>query len=300
MSNLRKSLLLAAVVAAALPASAGRAVDAASGIDDPTRGTIVRDLSVRHPLGTGSCATISKYYYVVCDSVLFHKVAELGGGDDIARFAAQGSVTIDAGSGDDQAYAWGLGVNVTGGAGDDLLIGSADGTASVHGGSGADRIYAYGAGTDVTGDINDDTIVLYSGAPTADGGAGADTIAMARSAYAGTISGGDGADLIAAHPATDMYSTGGATYDGGAGNDTIDVHGDGTAFGDDTVNCGPGNDTVYADPTDTVNSDCENVVLAAAPSGSPVDALPALADQYTAAASALDPARPGVGPFPGF
>jgi hypothetical protein len=317
MLNLTKSFMLAAVCAAALPAAAsaapntdgtgntmtytsgGHAADVVSSLPVPGGGaTWVRDPTSRTRTATGTCLVAIRLYYTTCPGI-FNDIANLGGGDDIAKFAAQGQVTIDGGVGNDQLYAWGIGVRMTGDSGDDLLLGSADGTAFVAGGIGADRIWAHGAGTNITGDAGRDTIVIDSAEPGADGGPGADTIAMSRSASSGTISGGDGPDLISSFPATDRFSTGGATYDGGAGNDTINVFGDGTTFGNDTVNCGDGDDTVYADLTDTVAADCENVVYAAPPAGSPIDALPALATQYQTAA-ALNPNALVNGPITGF
>lgn len=317
MLHLSKSIMLAAVCAAALPAgasaaganvdgtgttltytSAGRAADVRSFLPGPDQtGTAVYD-ATSIPTATGSCAP-TKPHFVACTGTV-DDVADLGGGADIAKFAAQGRVTIDGGAGDDQAYGWGSVVALSGDGGNDLLLASADGTATVAGGFGADRIWALGAGTAVAGDGGADTIVLHSTDPTVDGGAGNDTIALAHSAPSGTISGGDGSDLISAWPSTELFAAAGATYAGGAGNDTIDVYGDGTAFGNDTVTCGAGNDTVYADPTDTVAADCEHVVNAAPPAGSPVAALPALAAQYDAAAAALDPHTLGTGPISGF
>jgi Ca2+-binding RTX toxin-like protein len=316
MLSLTKSFMLAAVCAAALPAAASaapnvdgtgidltytsgsRAADVRSFLPGPDQdGTAVYDAAAI-PTASGTCH-VTKPHFVACPGV-FNDVANLGAHDDIGKFAAQGAVTIHGGAGDDQEYAWGIGVTMTGDGGDDLLIGSADGTARVAGGIGADRIWAHGAGTIVTGDAGRDKIVIDSVQPGVDGGAGADTIAMSRSAAAGTVAGGDGSDLISAYPSTDRFATGGATYDGGAGNDTINVFGDGTSFGNDTVTCGDGNDTVYADPTDTVAADCEHVILAAPPAGSPVAALPALADQYDAGAAQLDPHTLGTGSINGF
>jgi hypothetical protein len=318
MLNLTKSFMLAAVVAAALPAaasavpntdgtgntmtytSAGRAADVASSLPVPGGGaTWVRDVSTRTRTATGTCLVAVRLYYTTCPGI-FNDIATLGGGGDVAKFAAQGAVTIDGGQGDDQLYAWGIGVRLTGDIGDDLLLGSANGTAFVAGGAGADRIWAHGAGTNITGDGGRDTIVIDSVEPGVDGGASADTIAMSRSAAAGTVSGGDGNDLISTYPAVDRFSTGGATYNGDAGNDTINVFGDGSTFGNDTVNCGDGVDTVYADATDTVAADCENVVYAAPPAGSPITALPGLADQYQLGAAQFNPNTLYTGPITGF
>jgi hypothetical protein len=41
----------------------------------------------------------------------------------------------------------------------------------------------------------------------------------------------------------------------GAGNDVVHVRGGGV----DQVSCGPGSDTVFADGSDSIGSDCERV-----------------------------------------
>jgi len=83
-----------------------------------------------------------------------------------------------------------------------------------------DVINGLAANDDLEGGAGDDTI---------NGGAGNDTIA-----------GGLGADTI----------------DGGAGNDKIDAF---DRAQTDIITCGPGYDSVIADTSDTVASDCERV-----------------------------------------
>jgi Ca2+-binding RTX toxin-like protein len=85
----------------------------------------------------------------------------------------------------------------------------------------------------------------------ADGGAGDDFLGGETDAR---LVGGDGADRIA-----DYWP--GASVDGGADNDFIEV-GDsspGHVVGQATVTCGDGYDVVWADPTDVMSSDCEEV-----------------------------------------
>jgi hypothetical protein len=67
-----------------------------------------------------------------------------------------------------------------------------------------------------------------------------------------TLTGGGGADTIVGGPrALDAVS-------GGSGDDTIDVSGDErTDPRPDTVDCGEGRDTAYADDTDVIAKNCE-------------------------------------------
>lgn len=97
------------------------------------------------------------------------------------------------------------------------------------------------------------------------GGGGADRISTGAgedqvigSAGADTISGGPGVDWIEGDEGGDRLD-GGSGADhlyGGAGNDAITAR-DGTR---DTIDCGPGRDTVIADKVDVVAKDCERVL----------------------------------------
>jgi hypothetical protein len=88
--------------------------------------------------------------------------------------------------------------------------------------------------------------------------------------------GSDGADRIRPDPLAfqvfayghgggdTMFSdTGGADLHGEGGGDVMRAQ-DGNHYWPDTIHCGTGNDVVYADPWDTVASDCETVHRAAA------------------------------------
>ena len=101
--------------------------------------------------------------------------------------------------------------------------------------------------TEVIGGPFDDVITGYGSAV---GGAGNDTIVLGSAPlYSGPgAEGGDGDDTITGGPGPDEVS-------GGAGNDQIDVRGGGA----DHVSCGTGSDTVLADSSDLVASDCEDV-----------------------------------------
>jgi Ca2+-binding RTX toxin-like protein len=88
------------------------------------------------------------------------------------------------------------------------------------------------------------------------GGDGGDSLENATSTPS-TFSGGDGADSLKGGSGNDIMrgNQGIDTLAGGAGNDFIDVRGDRA----DIVSCGPGDDTVRADGSDLVDSDCEHV-----------------------------------------
>ena len=89
----------------------------------------------------------------------------------------------------------------------------------------------------ITGSFGADIIKARGGNDTVDGGNGSDTINGSR--------GSDTITDIGVVPDVD-------TITGGKGNDRIDVR-EGAALNDtpDVVDCGPGTDTVFVDPTDT-------------------------------------------------
>lgn len=162
---------------------------------------------------------------------------------------------IHGGEGPDTITGGGDADVVTGDGGDDLLDG--DGRSRgypdrIEGGTGGDTVtYADrsepvsvdfdGAADD--GEANEKDTV-GTDVEHAIGGKGADT--LTGDARFNRLAGGDGADRI----------TGGAgadELDGGAGDDTILAR-DGVA---DKITCGPGVDTVDADPIDVLAADCE-------------------------------------------
>jgi hypothetical protein len=169
-------------------------------------------------------------------------------GDD--HVAANGSLRATAwgGRGDDtvsavadgQAEAWGEG-------GDDVLSGIGQ-DVRLHGGGGEDAInpgsYTYAEG----GPGNDHFIGSGQGLDVY-GQTGADTIDVDEARF---IDGGSNNDTITSHA---------GNIAGNWGNDRIDVTGS-TRWNPpspSTVTCGPGIDTVTADPIDIIADDCENV-----------------------------------------
>ena len=91
---------------------------------------------------------------------------------------------------------------------------------------------------------------------TLSGGDGGDSLENTTSLPA-TFSGGDGADSLTGGPGNDILrgNQGIDTLSGGAGDDFFDVRGDRA----DIVSCGAGVDSVRADGSDLIGSDCETV-----------------------------------------
>ena len=116
----------------------------------------------------------------------------------------------------------------------------------------------------ISGLGGNDVLRGSNGADTIDGGAGDDDI---DAGYGDdTITGGPGRDRISA----DLRSGGcGPLWcDLPFGNDTIYAR-DGEA---DSISCGSGQDTVYADAVDVVAGDCEQVIRGSAPAPAPAGA----------------------------
>jgi hypothetical protein len=133
---------------------------------------------------------------------------------------------------------------INGTAGNDKLDGTSTsdsifgygGTDTINGRSGQDELWGGPDSDTVYGQGSNDTLHGEGGNDTLQGGPGNDE-----------LRGADGVDILT----------------GGDGDDRLyDM--DGNAAGRDRFNCGPGNDTVQADPTDRVASSCENVNLTGA------------------------------------
>lgn len=162
-----------------------------------------------------------------------------GPGDDLVQGGIGNDTLVDnsgvtnsllGGAGDDSLS--GVGV-LNGEDGDDVL----SGRGSLYGGAGADLIS--GVGT-LFGEAGDDQITLDGAAlpsPSADGGAGDDTITNLMPAA--VLNGGEGADSIVS---TRMQ---GGTISGGAGDDVLHVRAA-------RVDAGAGDDRVYVYGTQSV------------------------------------------------
>lgn len=101
---------------------------------------------------------------------------------------------------------------------------------------------------------------------TLSGGDGGDSLENTTSLPA-TFSGGDGSDSLGGGPGNDTLrgNQGIDTVSGAAGDDFIDVRGDRA----DIVSCGAGTDTVRADGSDLIGSDCESVDRGGTPAPPP-------------------------------
>jgi Ca2+-binding RTX toxin-like protein len=223
----------------------------------------------------------------------------LGRGNDRFNGFSLYFINVSGGPGADTLNASGNGTNATGGSGDDTLDISSNGGNTGAGNSGDDRLrgggpetwLSGGEGRDlvvgaahidhVRGNDGDDQLFSWRGEfGEADGGPGRDVIVVLGTApFAGIgtfhANGGGGDDIIDGGPFTDLAT-------GGAGDDVIDVSGDPDHLGDaDSVDCGRGRDTVYADAQDVVGPDCETVLPGPMPPSAAEDAaLANLAETY--------------------
>ena len=170
-------------------------------------------------------------------------------------------VTADGASGDD----WLLGSphddGLRGGPGDDTLIGGG-GPDVLDGGHGSDTLWGFTKDMPLGRrvDAEDDT-ATYAGRSEpvtvtlndqADDGAEGegDNVTSAIE----NVVGGDGGDVISGSEQANRLS-------GGPGDDTLNAYAGGT----DTLECGPGTDSVVVDETDMVATDCEQVDRRPAP-----------------------------------
>lgn len=130
---------------------------------------------------------------------------------------------------------------VGGTAGDDTLVGT----------SRADDIFGYEGNDTIDGRSDWDELWGGFGSDTAYGRGGNDT--LQGEGGNDTLYGGPGGDELRGADGVDVLS-------GQDGDDRL-YDRDGNAAERDKFNCGPGQDTVRADPTDRVTSSCENVNL---------------------------------------
>jgi Ca2+-binding RTX toxin-like protein len=204
--------------------------------------------------------------------------ATLGDRADIARvnsFAAAGDVSVDGGSGnDDLLVGSNNNASAIGGSGDDVIVMVANGGATASGGAGSDRLAGLSGVDKLSGDGGADLLTEQPGPAPAtlsggdgndrlvggdadqlNGGNGSDILIGGAPFGATIVDGGNGSDLIT--------STGGATITAGAGADLVNAaDGNGAT---DTISCGPGYDSVWADATDSVARDCERRLSGPAP-----------------------------------
>jgi hemolysin type calcium-binding protein len=224
------------------------------------------------PLSAGRGCTAAPDGSVACTPAPV--VANLGNGDDAARVnsfsSPSASTTLNGQDGDDDLLGGSNGnAFVNGGAGDDIVKTATNGQGVGTGGLGDDQLYGNSSADVLSGGSGADLVAGGKGySVTLNGDGGSDRI-VPRSLHA-AANGGDGNDLIlggqtitGGSGADQILSYGGATIDAGAGNDQVDAaDGSGDA---DTIACGSGNDTVWADADDTVAADCEHVLAGPAP-----------------------------------
>jgi Ca2+-binding RTX toxin-like protein len=207
-------------------------------------------------------------------------VIDGGAGDDTIRAADDSRDEVDCGEGNDTVFveadvpARDVLINcetVTPvppeGANDSDAASVISGTQSrdvLHGTPGDDSLFGKGGNDVLFGGAGDDYVDGEYGADELHGGPGNDT--MAGRSNDDRIFGDAGDDHITGDRGFDHISGGSGddeifgnldpdTISGGPGNDRINV-----VRGDrDTVRCGAGEDTVFADVTDRVAGDCEHV-----------------------------------------
>lgn len=143
-----------------------------------------------------------------------------------------------------------------------------DDVEQVVGANGPDHLIGNELANVFDGDDAGDLLEGAGGADLLDGGPGPDELHGGEGPD--TLRGGGDADVVLGEGGDDRIEGGpGADLlDGGAGNDTILAR-DGVA---DTVTCGPGVDTVDADPVDVLAADCEPAAAPASPAPPPVPA----------------------------
>ncbi len=186
------------------------------------------------------------------------EAAQIAGtpGNDRIRGTGQADV-IDGATGDDRIGARSGPDTVTGGEGLDRIWGG-KGADRLFGGPADDRIWG-GLGADQSwGEDGNDLMGGAHGDDKQWGGAGNDTIYAARGRD--ETWGEDGDDQLWAMARADVHGPNDTAADvlhGGNGNDTFRVR-DGEA---DTVDCGPGIDTVYADFKDVLAAPAECEVV---------------------------------------
>jgi hypothetical protein len=228
---------------------------------------------------------------VTCPSVSMD--ARLGFGDDRADITGSGEsvATVTGGFGDDRIRSAAGDNFVFAGWGDDRVTITNEGRGSARGEEGDDTLLGDEGQSQLFGNRGRDLVVGSASATLLDGGVGADD--LVKYFGGGEVYGGDGRDVLVARFAAADRLDGGRDGDwivgaagsdtavGDGGDDVIDVSGD-EGEGPDAVQCGSGEDTVYADPDDLVAADCETRVDGSMPSTRRVDDAIAAADDLLA------------------
>jgi RTX calcium-binding nonapeptide repeat (4 copies) len=188
--------------------------------------------------------------------------------------------TLFGEGGDDELWASGNESWAYGGPGDDDIHTSNNFAGQSFGGTGDDRMTGHSGSDYFFGEGGADTLISGGQSVIFDGGPGADHL-VGRDAETGLLlTGGTGDDVLelTGIGSPTPFGLGGYTLDGGDGDDVVNGGTDEQTFqggagddrlhawdgGADSVTCGPGFDTAYADAADTVADDCERVRLPAA------------------------------------
>ena len=246
--------------------------------------TVVRTQTDMTP---GMGCMINSLQEVSCAPTPGLNAITLGADDSIdARNITDGSaLTAAAGAGSDEVSGTRNADILSGEAGDDRLVGG-DGNDTLDGGAGGDGLEDEGGNDTINGGPNDDRWTAGPGTDTFNGGDGDDSASYSDRTAAVTITlngvaddgeageadnvgadvegaTGGGADRIAGNALGNRLLGGGGNdtitggpaedrFEGNEGDDTIDAR-DGRY---DSIDCGPGTDTLLADPVDGATN-CE-------------------------------------------
>jgi hypothetical protein len=204
----------------------------------------------------------------------------LGDKGDVANVNSfTNSLTMDAGSGDDDVLAGGIDATAYGGPGNDTIRVAANNAARGNGGWGRDSVSGgLGAAAAILDGGRGGDLLVPDGSlfNDANGGTGNDQLVALRGSQI-QLAGGDGDDLLVALEARgpvvldggdeDDFAfshAGNATVDAGSGNDIVEIQG-GPETAPDSVTCGSGWDVAWVDEADTVAADCELKLRSDAP-----------------------------------
>ncbi|MDA0182971.1 hypothetical protein OJ997_21860 [Solirubrobacter phytolaccae] len=195
---------------------------------------------------------------VVCTRVKRIVMDLRGGADEPVVSSARIPAVVSGGAGADLLTAGPGDIELRGGAGDDVLVGT-DRT-RFRGGPGIDVARLPAAGpTFADGRLEDDVEDVLIGAQRS---TPSGAVSLTGSDGPNHLTTGGGDDTLVGGRGSDVLSS-------GDGNDTVDAR-DGEP---DRVVCGPGTDTVLADPVDQVSDTCERPDGDPGPLPPPADSL---------------------------